>query len=337
MSATAISALARVAERRFQSFSEAADSVLDVLEAAMPSGKIVLGQLDREEGSYRVIDVRGEGLGVIDPGSSLPWVQNPGGVSNGNGAGMLDPDFLRSLEVKSYLAVPLATSDGSNLGTLCAVGTDSGLFDQSHVELLTLSGRLLTYEWESVRHRADLRRLEEQLRDPERTDPVTGLANRTSFLASTDREWRLSQRGTVTSWLLVCEVRGLSAVRDTYGAAMAELILKDVSEALGGTIRRTDHLGRVGETTFATVLVGCKGPEGAQAFFERFKVAFGRVVGSRPVEVGATYGAVALAECESPEAALEAAAKTAHGGGTTDAVQAGGATRAAQAGGEPTA
>jgi diguanylate cyclase (GGDEF)-like protein len=313
VSATAISALARVAERRFQSFSEAADSVLEVLESALPSGKIVLGQLDRDEGSYRVIDVRGDGFQGIDPGSSLPWVQNPG--ANGNGSGMLDPEYLRSLEVKSYLAVPLATSDGSNLGTLCAVGAETGLFDQSHVELLTLGGRLLTYEMESVRYRADLRRLEEQLRAPARTDQVTGLANETSFKASADREWHLSQRGTVVSWLLVCEVQGLREVRESLGEAMADLILKDVSEALGATIRRTDHLGRVGEATFATVLVGCKGSEGAAAFDARFQEAFGRVIVSRPARVTVTYGAVSLAEVESPEAALEAAGKAARSEG----------------------
>jgi diguanylate cyclase (GGDEF)-like protein len=316
VSATAISALARVAERRFQSFSDAADSVLDVLEAALPSGKIVLGQLDRDEGSYRVIDVRGDGLPGIDPGSSLPWVHNPGSsAANGNGAGMLDPEYLRSLNVKSYLAVPLATSDGSNLGTLCAVGTETGLFDQSHVELLTLSGRLLTYEWESVRYRADLRRLEEQLRDPERTDSVTGLANRTSLVASVDREWHLSQRGTVVSWLLVSEVQGLRKVRESLGEAMADLILKDVSDALGATIRRTDHLGRVGEDSFAAVLVGCKGSEGAAAFNARFQEAFARVISGRPVQVRVIYGAVSLAEVESPEAALEAAGEAARSEG----------------------
>jgi diguanylate cyclase (GGDEF)-like protein len=228
---------------------------------------------------------------------------------------MLDPEYLRSLEAKSYLAVPLATSDGSNLGTLCAVGTETGLFDQSHVELLTLSGRLLTYEWETIRYRADLRRLEEKLRDPERTDPVTGLANKTSFTASADREWHLSQRGTVISWLLVCEVQGLREVRESLGEAMADLILKDVSEALGATIRRTDHLGRVGEDSFATVLVGCKGSEGAAAFDARFQEAFGRVIGSRPAQVSVTYGAVSLAEVESPEAGLEAASKAARGEG----------------------
>jgi diguanylate cyclase (GGDEF)-like protein len=319
VSAQAISALARVAERRFHSFSDAADSVLDVIEAALPTGKIILGELDREDGSYRVIDARGEEFEGIARGSSLPWVSGHNAGSNGagsetNGFGMLDPEFLRSLDVQSYLAVPLETSDGSSLGTLCAVGTETGLFNQDHVELLTLSGRLLTYEWESVKWRADLRRLEEQLHDPERTDKVTGLPNRPSFLPSVDREWRLSERGTVLSWVLVCEVQSLDETRESYGDAMADLILKDVSEAMRGTVRRTDHLGRVGEASFATVLVGCKGPEGASAFFDRFQEALAKVAGDRPVEVKASYGAQPLAGAASPEQALERAEAAAAGG-----------------------
>ena len=317
MSATAISALARVAERRFQSFSDAADSVLDVLEGALPAGKIVLGELDREDGSYRVIDVRGEAFEHIERGSALPWVQRPAAEGNGAGnnghpgGGMLDPEFLRALEVKSYLAVPLETSDGSSLGTLCVIGLETGLFDQSHVELLTLSGRLLTYEWESVKWRADLRRLEEQLRDPERTDSVTGLPNKPSVVAALDREWRLSQRGTVLSWVIVVDVRDLGAVREGYGEAMVDLMLKDVSEALRGTVRRTDHLGRTGDSQFASVLVGCKGPEGAHAFFARFEEALAKVVRSRPVEVTFSYGAQALAGTATPEQALEIAEQAA--------------------------
>ncbi len=37
---------------------------------------------------------------------------------------------------------------------------------------------------------------------------------------------------------------------------MADLLMKDVSEVLRGTIRRTDYLGRVGANQFGVVLVG---------------------------------------------------------------------------------
>jgi len=313
----AISALARAAERRFQSFSDAADSVLDVLEAALPTGKIMLGGLD-PDGSYRVIDVRGEDFDGIGRGSSLPWVQSH--ASNGSGPAapanlcMLDPEFLRSLAVKSYLAVPLEASDGASLGTLCAIGAETGLFDQGHVELLTLSGRLLTYEWESVTWRADLRRLEEQLRDPARSDKVTGLPNRPSFMSSVDREWRLSLRGSLLSWVLVCEVRGLAEVREHHGDGAAELIMKDVAEAMRGTVRRTDHLGRVGDAGLATVLVGCEGIQGASAFFERFQEALSKLPGDRSVEVSVGYGAEPLAGAASPEQAVERAEAAARSG-----------------------
>jgi diguanylate cyclase (GGDEF)-like protein len=183
------------------------------------------------------------------------------------------------------------------------------------VELLTLSARLLTYEWETVKWRADLRRLEEQLRDPERTDKTTGLPNRPSFLPSVDREWRLSERGTVLSWVLVCAVQDLDSTRESYGEAMADLILKDVSEAMRATVRRTDYLARVGESSFGTVLVGCKGPEGASAFFARFQEALAKVAGGRPVEITVTYGAQPLAGSASPEQALERAEAIAAGGG----------------------
>jgi diguanylate cyclase (GGDEF)-like protein len=309
VSALAITALARVAGRRFQSFSEAADSVLEVLENALPTAKILVGELNPDDGTCRVVDARGEVFATIERGSALRWTVQQ---ANGNGTGdrrggMLDPELLRALDVKSYLAVPLDTSNGTTLGTLCAMGAESGLFTQDHADLLTLCGRLLNYEWESVKWRADLRRMEVQLRDPERTDKVTGLPNRPSLIAALDREWELVKRGNLTSWVLVAWMRDLDSVRRSYGDAMADLLMKDVAEVLSGTIRRTDYVGRVGANQFGVVLVGCKGPEGAQAFFDRFKFAMDKVKGGRPVEPEVTYGAYALAEAASAEQALDLA------------------------------
>ena len=309
MSALAITALARVAGRRFQSFSEAADSVLEVLENALPGAKVIVGELNPDDGALRVVDARGDVFETIERGSSLPWTVQQ---ANGNGSsdrrgGMLDPELLRALEVKSYLAVPFDTSNGTTLGTLCAIGPEGGLFNQDHADLLTLCGRLLNYEWESVKSRADLRRMEEQLRDPERTDKVTGLPNRPSLIAALDREHELVKRGNLTSWVLVAWMRDLDSVRRTYGDAMADLLMKDVAEVLRGTIRRTDYVGRVGANQFGVVLVGCKGPEGADAFFDRFKIAMAKVKGGRPVEPEVTYGAYALADAASAEQALDLA------------------------------
>jgi hypothetical protein len=210
VSAQAIRSLARVAGHRFQSFSEAADSVLDVLEEALPGAKVIVGELSPEDGTCRVVDARGDVFATIERGSSLRWIVQATNGDGGNGrGGMLDPELLRALEVKSYLAVPFDTNNGSTLGTLCAMGAEGALFTQDHADLLTISGRLLNYEWESVKARADLRRMEEQLRDPERTDKVTGFPNRASLIAALDREWELCKRGSLTAWVTVLWMRNL--------------------------------------------------------------------------------------------------------------------------------
>ena len=82
--------------------------MLEVLEAELPSGSVLVGQVDRDGGDYRLIDVRGEASSELQPGSTLPLSAN----GNGNGGGLLDPETLASLSVRSYLAVPLETSAG---------------------------------------------------------------------------------------------------------------------------------------------------------------------------------------------------------------------------------
>jgi diguanylate cyclase (GGDEF)-like protein len=306
VSGNVLSALARLAERRFQSFSEAADGVLDLLEGELPPGSVLLGQVDYEEGELRLIDVRGEAAAAIHAGSTLPLAPS----SNGDG-GLLDPATLADLSVRSYLAMPLQTHAGGGAITLCALSSGTDLFTRSHLELLAVAGRLLTYEWESVKWRADLRRLNERLRDPERTDALTGLLNRTAFMEAVEHEWRLAERGSTESYLLACRLTNLSDVTARHGAGVGELLLRDAADVMEEAIRRTDHAGRLGDDVYAAVLVGCKGPAGADAFFERFQHALARVTGERPATLEVAYAVLALGRAESPEEALRQIEKAA--------------------------
>ena len=306
VSGNVLSALARLAERRFQSFSEAADGVLDLLEGELPPGSLLLGQVDSEEGELRLIDVRGAAAETIHAGSTLPLARH----LNGDGGGLLDPTTLQELSVRSYLAMPLQTHGGGAI-TLCALSPDTDLFTRSHLELLAVAGRLLTYEWESVKWRADLRRLNERLRDPQRTDSLTGLLNRTAFIEALEHEWRLAERGSTESYLLACRLANLSDVTDRHGAGLGELLLRDSADVMEEAIRRTDHAGRLGDDVLGAVLVGCKGPEGADAFFERFQHALARVTSERPATLEVAYAVLALGRAESPENALREIEKAA--------------------------
>ncbi len=273
--------------------------MLDALEAELPAGSVLLGEVDWDESRYRLIDVRGEVAAQVGPGDSLSL------AATRNGEGLLDPDVLATLSVRSYLAVPLETNAGGGAITLCALASDTNLFNRTHLELLAVAGRLLTYEWESIRWRADLRRMSERLRDPERTDSLTGLLNRTAFSEALEHEWRLAERGSTESYLVLCRLANLADVSTRLGEPVSELLLRDAAEVMEEAIRRSDHAGRVADDLYGAVLVGCKGPAGAEAFFERFSDALARVTRERPATLELAYALVALGEVDSPEAALE--------------------------------
>jgi GGDEF domain-containing protein len=286
VSGTALSALARLAERRFPSFSEAADAVLDLLEAELPAGSVLVGRVDADGSEYRLIDVRGEAAAALQPGATLPFP--------------LTAETLASLSIRSYLAVPLETSSGGAL-TVCALAPGTNLYTRSHLDLIAVAGRLLTHEWESVTWRADLRRLSERMRDPERIDPVTGLHNRASFLALLDGEWHRARDGDNESFVVVVRLVNLGEVGD----GLRELLLKDAAEVLEAAIRRSDHAGRLTDDSLGAVLLGCKGREGAEAFYARFEHALARVTLERPASLQLAHSIKALDECDSPEQSLE--------------------------------
>jgi diguanylate cyclase (GGDEF)-like protein len=300
VSGTVLSALARLAERRFTSFSEAADSVLDLLEAELPAGSLLLGRVDWDEGELRLIDVRGGAASELGAGSTLPLA--PG--ANGGSRGFLDHGALQRLSVRSYLALPLDSSSGAGALTLCALAPGTDVFTHEHLELLSVAGRLLTYEWESVKSRADLRRMSERLRDPERTDVLTGLLNRVAFVEAVEREWRLAERGTLETYVLAFRISNLHAIATRHGAAVGELMLKDAADVMQTAIRRTDHAGRLAEDSFGAVLVGCKGLEGAAAFVGRYGQSLTRATHERPAKLELAYAICSLGDAESPEAAL---------------------------------
>ena len=165
-------------------------------------------------------------------------------------------------------------SDGSIIGALCALDTGSGAYSSDHLVLLGVAARLLSYEWENVSRRAELRRLRESVRDIGSSDADTGLPNREGFLELLEREWRLSARGTVQSVLVACHVR-VDGPEGNLGETLATLALKDAAELLSTTARSTDHVGRTGAMDLAAVLVGCHGIESAEAFLRRFRAGSG--------------------------------------------------------------
>jgi GGDEF domain-containing protein len=291
--------LVRLVQRRPRSFSEAADSVLDALAEAIP-GVIALGRLELDEQVHRVIETRGDGLSRLSRGVGLP--------AAGGGDTGLDAEFLRSLGAQAWLGAPLETSDGRIVGVLCALDPRDAVYGPPHAAQLGVAARLLGHEWESVELRSEVRRLRRRIDAGPGTDPDTGLPSRETFLELLDREWRLAERGTVQSVLVVCRIGGDAAAGNGDGGtagsgAGGRLALKVTAEVLGGSARATDRVGRVGETAVAAILVGCRLRD-TPAFVARFLEALGRVSEGRRPGIEVACGVQPLNGTSSPEEAL---------------------------------
>ena len=287
--------------RRFRSFAEASEAALDAVAAIVP-GTVVLGQAEDDGETWRVIDVRGAARPGIGRGTLAPRAAND----------EFEPGFLDSRGVGGSIALPLELSNGRIVGVLAALA-DEDDFEPDHLLVVGLAARMLGYEWERVETRVEVRELRQLVSNGARTDPETGLVDRTGFVELLDREWRLARRGTVRSMAVAFSI-GLDAEPDE--SALTLLAVKDAAEVLAGGLRTTDHVGRTGRSRLAAILVGCGDLAGVETMVERYTDSLRRVTSSREGEITVAWGATALAEAESPQAALELAERTIGPAGT---------------------
>ncbi len=95
-------------------------------------------------------------------------------------------------------------------------------------------------------------RLLRELHQMSRTDVLTGLPNRRSFMALADRANKASKRGV----LFVIDADFFKYINDTYGHSVGDLCLKTIAYRLQRNLREEDIVGRIGGEEFAIFLSG---------------------------------------------------------------------------------
>ena len=307
----------RLAGRSFGSFSEAAQGVLSLLEGLWPGTNVLLGLLDPRAESFNVITAEGDTSFRLETGLAIPLQasfavlvateQRP--FNSGQTAepvfGALD--VQQTLLIGSHIGVPLQRSDGAPIGSLCALAREPDRYGQPDLELLSVMARLLAQEFESDQTARELRQRAEEYRQFATTDALTGVANRRSFLESLHREWQLSHRGTVKSYILIADLDGLKAANDRFGHTIGDALLTDVAQALTGAARVSDVIGRLGGDEFGVILIGCDGEAEAATFCERARERLAVITNDRPDPVSISAGFHSLSDARSPERAMELA------------------------------
>ena len=94
-------------------------------------------------------------------------------------------------------------------------------------------------------------RLLEQLN---RTDTLTGLANRAHWLETAGREMHRYLRNQRPATLILLDIDGFKQVNDRHGHAAGDVLLQELAAVLRESLRNVDTPGRLGGDEFGVVL-----------------------------------------------------------------------------------
>jgi diguanylate cyclase (GGDEF)-like protein len=150
------------------------------------------------------------------------------------------------------------------------------------------------------------------------TDRLTGLANRVTFERMLELEIaRATRQGTPLA-VAVLDVDGLSAIKETQGARVADEVLRHVASAIADRVRLLDTVARFGEDEFVVIAPGDAG--GIVALRLRDAVAELPPIGEASISVSAAVvhhpadGATGSELVAASEAALAQAKEQGPGG-----------------------
>ncbi len=103
---------------------------------------------------------------------------------------------------------------------------------------------------------SERRRLQDQLSRLARSDPLTGVLNRRSFMEEVDREITRSRREGKGCALLFIDLDSFKEVNDQLGHRAGDQLLVAVVERIRQAVRRPDVVGRLGGDEFGVLLPG---------------------------------------------------------------------------------
>jgi diguanylate cyclase (GGDEF)-like protein len=154
----------------------------------------------------------------------------------------------------------------------------------------------------SIRHAIERQRVERELSQLARHDPLTGLPNRTVFhdrltqaLRRLDRPQVPERMGQLVA-VIFLDLDGFKAINDRYGHLAGDRLLAAVAKRLLRVVRRADTVARLGGDEFTILLEGLQREADAARIAEKVLASLRQPfeLGGVVVKLGASLG-IALA------------------------------------------
>jgi len=148
---------------------------------------------------------------------------------------------------------------------------------------------------------------EEKIAVLARTDVLTGLANRATFVERLRQAFAATQRGASAFAVLYLDLDHFKNINDTMGHLVGDQLLQQVAERLKGALRETDLPARLGGDEFAVLETDMREPANAGALAAKIQSALSQPyrLEGREQHVGVSIGICPfVAGAEGPDQML---------------------------------
>jgi diguanylate cyclase (GGDEF)-like protein len=200
----------------------------------------------------------------------------------------LDPRFAENplvtgeLGIRFYAGVPILSSDGQALGTLCVIDRVPRRLTKVQMTALRVLGhqanarlelreqrramKAALDEAEAARARLadserrlrasqiELESANARLRELSRTDPLTGLANRRVFEERFAVAFVIARRNDRPLSVMFLDIDNFKRCNDAFGHTAGDIILRCVAQVLANTVRGSDLVVRYGGEEFVLLM-----------------------------------------------------------------------------------
>ena len=144
------------------------------------------------------------------------------------------------------------------------------VYKDSDVELLSFVSQHISYAIKRYEERQKKHTEMKKLVAASKYDNLTGLLNRSSFMAELDTVIsNLVPTGKSTCALLFIDLDGFKQVNDNHGHVVGDELLIDVAKQLRNEVRVNDSISRLGGDEFVALLTNLENKEQASYIAER--------------------------------------------------------------------
>jgi diguanylate cyclase (GGDEF)-like protein len=194
--------------------------------------------------------------------------------------------------MRMYSAMPLVSTDGHAIGTLCVMDTAPGRLGAEQRSLLAGLARQAMRLIEARAHQKSLRLAQKELEMLATTDELTGMHKRRSLLHRLQFEIARARRFRTPLTALMIDLDHFSQLNEEHGHALGDKVLGEVGRLIRENVRVIDIPGRLGGAELCVLLPNTPA-EGAHKLAENLRAKIEAQVhyeGARRITATASLG-----------------------------------------------